>query len=167
MRSGKQAISLKDNPEGYITDIMEDSIKATKSNTGDVQFKFINLPDIGTIIFNLELLNMTGTKHPRFTIETYQSFDTINQTITDTQLPAFPVDDGVEEYVTLTYYRRNFQLAGEKVRIKYKGKPNIPLMPQHTLQDGNLHGIRIRGLVQNALNCRITSTYFIRSEQSR
>ena len=138
MRSGKQAISLKDNPEGYITDIMEDSIKDTKSNTGDIQLKFIKLPDIGTIIFNLELLNMTGTKHPQFTIETYQSFDTINQTITDTQLPAFPVDDGVEEYVTLTYYRRNFQLAGEKVRIKYKGKPNIPLMPQEICMEFKL-----------------------------
>ena len=134
MTSGQQSAILKNNPEGYITDILGDSTTAIQLNAEDTQLKFIDLPAF-------------RPKQPLFTIETYQSFDTINHTVTDTQLPNFPVDDGVEQYVILKYYERDFQTVGEKVWIKYTGKPNIPLMPQYTLLDEDLYGIWIRDLV--------------------
>ena len=128
MKSEQQPVILKDNPEGYITDILEDSITFTKSNADYIQLKFIDLPDIGTITFSMELLNMAGPKHPQLFIETRMSVDTLNHTITDTQLPAIPVAHQIEKYVTLKYYYGNLRMVGRNVRIKYNGKPNIHVM---------------------------------------
>ena len=131
MKFGQQRIILKDNPEGYITNNLEDNIAANKLKAEDRELKFIDLPDIGTITFIIELLNMTGPNHPTFTIAT--RIDTMNYTITDTQLPAIPMSHLIEQYVTLKYSMRSFQMVGGKVRIKYKGKPyihvHVPLTP--------------------------------------
>lgn len=128
---GRGEINPVDHPEGYITDIFnaEYTMDKTKVVTDNMQLRIFDLPDIATITFNIELLNITGSQSPRFEIRTaFQQLATmdVNYTINDMHLLTFPVGDKVERYVELTYYMKNLQINAEQVRIKYNGKSHTP-----------------------------------------
>ena len=135
MKSGYSDLNPTEHPEGYITDsIKADSITDdSKPLTDDIQLTFVSLPDIATITFNIELLNLTGSQSRIFEITSSVSrilaeFD-VYYTIYDMHLLKFPVGDQMEQYVEITYFMRNLQINGEKVRIKYNGKSHTP--PSH------------------------------------
>ena len=123
MTSAKLSVNLKDNPEGYITDAVVDNTKlANEMGTDDIQLSMLNLPDIATITFSIEVLkNLTD----RLTITTYLSTYTIplgaDQTVSDA-LWTFPAQHAVEKHFILWYKQRDFQRVGEQVRIKYIGE---------------------------------------------
>ena len=86
------------------------------------QLSMINLPDIATITFSIEVL-----KNPtdRIILRTHSSTYTIplgaNQTVSDA-LWTFPAQYAFEKYFTLSYKQRDFQRVGEQMRIKYIGE---------------------------------------------
>ena len=126
MKSGYSEINPGDHPEGYITDSIRADKITNNSNTliDDIRLILVNLPDIATITFNVELLNMTGSQFPRFEIGALTA--DVSYTITRMHLLKFPVGDKLEQRVELTYYMKNLQTNGEQVRIKYHGKSHTP-----------------------------------------
>lgn len=129
MKSGYSGLNPSDHPEGYITDSIEADSITNKSKTliDDIQLTIVNLPDIATITFDIELLNMTGSKFPRFEIGAAAT--DVSYTINNMNLLEFPVGDKLERHVELTYYMSNLQINGEQVRIKYNGESHTP--PSH------------------------------------
>ena len=123
MRSAKLSVNLKDNPEGYITDaLVNNNELANAMGIEDIQLTMLNLPDIATITFSIEVL-----KNPtdRIIIATRPSTYTIpmgaNLTVSDV-LWTFPAQHTFEKHFTLSYKQRDFQRVGEQVRIKYIGE---------------------------------------------
>ena len=126
MKSGYSEINPSSHPEGYITDSIKADKITNKSDTlfDDVRLIIVNLPDIATITFNIELLNITGSQFPRFEIGAL-TVD-VSYIINDMHLLKFPVGDKFERHVELIYYMRILQMHGEQVRIKYIGEYYTP-----------------------------------------
>ena len=71
MKYGHTYFDLKENMEGYITDAMATSIQTSnKLDAGNISVRMFNIPDIATITFDMELVNMTGSQNSRFIIDT-------------------------------------------------------------------------------------------------
>ena len=124
MTSAKLSVNLKDNPEGYITDaVVDNTTIANAMGVEEIRLTMLNLPDIATITFNIEVLkNLTDRI---IIIRTHSSTYTIplgaNQTVSDA-LWTFPAQHAFEKHFTLSYQQGDFQRVGEQVRIKYIGE---------------------------------------------
>ena len=99
-RLRREQINPIDHPEGYITDIVnaENTTDKSKVVINDIQLRIFNLPDIATITFNIELLNIAGSQLPRFEIRTtlqQLAVMDVNYTINDRpkRLLKFPVSN--------------------------------------------------------------------------
>ena len=71
MTSAKLSVNLKDNSEGYITDaVVDNTTIANAMGIEEIRLTMLNLPDIATITFNIEVLkNLTD----RIIIRTHSS----------------------------------------------------------------------------------------------
>ena len=120
----QQYFDLKENMEGYITDAMATNIQpSNKQDAGDIAVEMSFIPDIATITFDVELVNMTGSQHSRFIIDTAMTplILDVHHTITNRQW-TFSAERQTDQYFRLRYKDRPFQTVGEQVRIRYTGK---------------------------------------------
>ena len=110
--------------EGYITDAMATNIQpSNKQDAGDIAVEMSFIPDIATITFDMELVNMTGSQNSRFIIDTAMTplILDVHHTITNRQW-TFSAERQTDQYFRLRYKDRPFQTVGEQVRIRYTGK---------------------------------------------
>ena len=124
MTADKPYVNLEESQEGYITDTVADGIRPTDTlDIKNIELKLLHLPDFATITFDVELLNISEYWHSIFTIASYASSANLDLThsITNSQL-TFPADHRTERFFRLVYTKKNFQIPGEQVRIKYNGK---------------------------------------------
>ena len=124
MKYGHTYFDLKENMEGCITDAMATNIQpSNKQDAGDIAVEMSFIPDIATITFDVELVNMTGSQHSRFIIDTAvtQPILDVHQTITNRQWTLSAVEHA-DMYFRLRYKNRTFRTAGEQVRIGYNGR---------------------------------------------
>ena len=116
---------LKVNMEGYITDVMATNNIQTSNelDAGDISVTMSNIPDIATIMFDVELINMTGSQNSRFIIDTSMTPAILNvhHTITNRQW-TFSAEEQTDMYFRIWFKERNFRTVGEQVRIRYNGK---------------------------------------------
>ena len=116
-------VDLKENMEGYITDAMvTNNQTSNETDDGDVAVKMSYIPDIATITFDMELVNMSDSQNSRFIIDTAmtQSILDVHHTITNRQW-TFSARQ-TDLYFRLRYMDRTFRTIGEQVRIRYNGK---------------------------------------------
>ena len=117
-------VDLKENMEGYITDAMvTNNQTSNETDAGDVAVKMSYVPDIATITFDMELVNMSDSQNSRFIIDTAmtKSILDVHHTITNRQW-TFSAERQTDQYFRLRYKHRPFQTVGEQVRIRYTGK---------------------------------------------
>ena len=124
-------INTKTHPEGYITDFSFPTTQGRsnsmqKSEPTDIFVDLINLPVTASIQFNLEAINMSGSKEPRFVISDNREGGKFrfSQPIytTNTSVESLTVTATNSQSVTLQYEQKSPFRQGEYVRIKYKGK---------------------------------------------
>ena len=113
--------------EGYITDYSFLPIPHGERNDAAVKFITIRgLPLSATVLFNLEVINMTASNGSLFIIESEQwpgnkpVFHDIFRTSTFVNNQIQRVSGN--HSITIKYVMRNSSKGGEYVRLKYEGK---------------------------------------------
>ena len=111
------------HPEGFITDYLPHSVRSRDiiGDARNINIQIGNLPDIATVTFSIEFINLNDSKNQKFTLETRASvLMTLSQS-TPGFVHTFPIERTVDHYLILTYQQREPHLTGEFVHIKYKG----------------------------------------------
>ena len=92
------------------------------SEPTDISVDLINLPVTASAQFNLETINMSGSKEPSFVIGVDESRVLQPIYTTSTSIVRLTVTATNSQSVTLQYEQKSPFSQGEYVRIKYKGK---------------------------------------------
>ena len=135
MKSSHTYFDLKENMEGYITDALATSIQTSNNlDAGNISVRMFNIPDIATITFDMELVNMTGSQNSRFIIDTSMTPAILDvpHTITNREW-TFSAERQTDKYFRLWFMDRNFQTVGEQVRIRYNGKQSSIFLSQNII----------------------------------
>ena len=120
MNSGQTSIDVRKHPIGYITDYVPVPDLTTVNPSKNIDIRLMNIPDAASVTFNIDFVNLTVSQNPTFKIFSFPSGVDIYSYISQENLTlrTFPTPSA---YMTLEYENRNQCIAGELVRIKYKG----------------------------------------------
>ena len=120
MTRGWSQFNLDHYPEGYITDYQPHAERNSK-DVRNTDIELTHLPDIATITFSIEFINLTASRNQKFTLTTRKSdIICINESISN-HVQTVQIKYRVDKYLKLVYEQREPHMVGEYVRIKYKG----------------------------------------------
>ena len=126
MSRSPSPIDAQTHKEGYITDYSFLPIPhGTRKEVTDIFMIIEGLPSSATVLFSLEVINMTASNESEFTIKSKKWYDN-NSVMREIFHTSSLVKSQIQRVsginsVTIKYATKDSSKGGEYVRLKYKG----------------------------------------------